>query len=754
MALSLRRPCCENPRSSRVTIGCAFGVIYELLQTCYVYEVTAILGSFAGETAERKAVPAAVLARIEQWLDSERGQLALWVPVAVGIGIGFWQSVGDSGLFPLLLFCAALLLFAFGTGFQSQLGRVMLVASLAITVGFGAIAFRSASVAQPVLGKVWIGTLYGRIEKVEMLAARDAIRLELGTDGQQDLPPKVRVNLSPEQYRPEFRNGAIVRLRARLMPPAGPMLPGGYDFSRRAWFQGIGATGSALGPVTLYEASRRPMWLAETRTGLSQHILSEMPEGTGAMGAALITADQGNISEADAQAMRDSGLAHLLSISGLHVTAVVGFLFLLCSRTLALFPAIALRFPVPVIAAAFAACGAVAYTLLAGAEVPTVRSCIAALLVLIALAIGRDALTLRLVAFGALVVLLFWPEAMAGPSFQLSFAAVATIIVLHDLPWVKRWTARREEPFGLRLIRGLFTLIITGIAIELVLAPIALFHFHRTGVYGALANVVAIPLTTFIIMPAQAIALLCDAVGIGGPFWWIAGKGISAILGIAHYISSLPGAVSMLPEMPLWAFLAMISGALLFGLLRSNARWLGLLPFLVGFFAMLLAPRPDLLVTGDGKHLAVVDADGNVALLRARAGDYVRDMLLENAGTTDDPKALDQWPGARCSPDICVIRIERDERSWKILATRTPYRVPTMEMTAACRRVDIVVSDRWLPSSCRPRWIKADRNMLDQSGGLAIYLADTRVLSVHGDNGHKPWVMAAREAKARAEPNQ
>jgi competence protein ComEC len=169
---------------------------------------------------------------------------------------------------------------------------------------------------------------------------------------------------------------------------------------------------------------------------------------------------------------------------------------------------------------------------------------------------------------------------------------------------------------------------------------------------------------------------------------------------------------------------------------------------------MLLAPRPDLLITGDGKHLAVVEADGNVALLRAKAGDYIRDMLLENAGTTAEPKALEQWPGAECSADICVIEIKRGGQSWRVLATRTPYPVPTMEMAAACKRVDIVISERWLPSSCRPRWIKADRNMLEQSGGLAFYLTDQKLVSVNESNAHTPWVKAARDAKVRAELSQ
>ena len=169
---------------------------------------------------------------------------------------------------------------------------------------------------------------------------------------------------------------------------------------------------------------------------------------------------------------------------------------------------------------------------------------------------------------------------------------------------------------------------------------------------------------------------------------------------------------------------------------------------------MISAPRPDLLVTGDGKHLALVDADGKVALLRSGAGDYVRDMLLENAGTNAEPTQIEDWPGVKCSPDNCIFDIKRGGRSWRILATRTGYQVPSMEMAAACRRVDIVVSDRWLPWSCKPRWIKADRNMLVQSGGLAFYLSQARIDAVNANNAHQPWVKAAKAAKAQAAETQ
>jgi competence protein ComEC len=701
----------------------------------------------AGEDA-RFSARRTLFVVIENWLDRERDQTPLWLPVGIGFGVAFWQFFGTSAWAGLAIACASLMLFGNLAPPYSRLRQLTRMAAVAILLGFFLIAFRSTTVVQPVLGKIWIGEFYGQIEAVENISARNVYRLRLATGSNSDLPPFVRVNLSPEQYQDDFQPGAIIRLRARLLPPAGPTLPGGYDFARRAWFQQIGATGTALGELQLFRKADGSAWFATQRTVLTEHILVSMPQGSGPIGAALVTGDQGHISPADAQAMRDSGLAHLLSISGLHVTAVVGFIFIAVSRLLSLSSWLALRIPIPVVAAGTAALGALGYTLLTGAEVPTVRSCIAAILILIALAMGREALTLRLVAFGALVVLIFWPEAMAGPSFQLSFAAVATIVVMHDLPVVKRFTERRDESLFKKGTRAVVSLILTGVAIELVLTPIALFHFHKAGLYGALANVVAIPMTTFIIMPLEALALVFDVVGLGQPFWWLAGQGIAAILTLAHYVSGLPGAVTMLPEMPIWAFGAFVVGALIFGLLTTAVRYYGVALCLFGIIFMVIAPRPDILVTGDGKHLALVSADGDIALLRGRAGDFVRGMISEKAGSDTEASQIEDWPGAQCTADNCVVTLMGRERSWTLLATRTRNPIPSMEMAAACKRVDIVVSDRWLPKSCRPKWIKADRQLLEQTGGLAFYLEAQRVVTANENSHHLPWVKAANAARA------
>lgn len=685
---------------------------------------------------------------IANWVDSESGQWPLWVPVCIGAGIVTWEYCGNGALWAVILSCGLLCVTGHFCGKISVLMAMVKIAALCFAAGFLAIFIRSEMTGAPPLEKMWIGEFYGRITKVEHIAARDIVRFELETGGHAGLPGKVRVNLDPDKFHPQFTSGAVILLRARLVPPAGPSVPGGYDFARRAWFDGLGASGTVLGEVRLYKASPSKPLLSSVRRDLSLHIRSKMPPESGSIAAALATGDRGAISDDDAEAMRNSGMAHLLSISGLHVTAVVGAIFLIISRILALFPPLALRFPVPLIAAGLAALGAIGYTLLTGSEVPTIRSCIAALMVLAALAMGRDALTLRLVVFGASLIMLLWPESLAGPSFQLSFAAVSTIIVLHESKWMRRFASSREEGMVRKMLRGTVILLITGAAIELILAPIAIFHFHKSGLYGALANVIAIPLTTFVVMPFEALALIFDLAGLGAPFWWVTDISLTAILLLAHGVSNAPGAVSMLPVMPDWAFGFMVVGALWFGIFRKRTRYLGVPAFLIGLAAMVSAPYPDILVTGDGKHLAVVDRDGRLALLRDRAGEYVRDTLRENAGVKADPVPIADWPGAKCSPDACIISIDRGGRRWNIMALRSRYYIPSMELAAACKRVDIVVSDRWLPRSCKPRWLRADRETLAHTGGLTFYLSGkftaAHVESVTANGRHHPWVEAAR----------
>lgn len=681
------------------------------------------------------------LDRLEMQLGTERDQLPLWVPIALGCGISVWFNLAHSDWWTAFLTaCLAVVILSSGFGHARRLGKAIFWFSLIAATGCGLIWLRSWSVAAPVLERPVVLFFNAEIEHVEPVLAREMIRLTLKTGADDKLPPRVRVNVPVERASPDLQPGALIQLRARLMPPAMAALPGAYDFAQRAWFLGLGATGQALSDIKLLRKAETSFAFSEYRQQLSAHIQAQMGGGAGAIGATLATGDRGAISEEDAEAMRRSGLAHLLSISGLHVTAVVGAAYLLLLKSLALSPRLALRLRLPIIAAAGAALAAVGYTLLTGAQVPTIRACVAALLVLIALVMGRSAITLRMVAAGALFVLIFWPESLVGPSFQLSFAAVTAIIALHEHPTIKAMFALRDEKLIRRIGRFILSLFLTGLVVEIALMPIALFHFHKAGLYGALANIIAIPLTTFVIMPLEALAILLDSVGLSAPIWWICEQALSGLIALAHFVSSRPGAVTMLPTMSIMAFGLILLGGLWLCLWRQKWRYWGLVPALIGAAMITTTRAPDIYITGDGRHVAIHDGQGGLAMLRIRSGDFIRGMILENAGIDGDAQALDDWSNASCNRDSCLVTLPVGGRNWYVLATRSGDHIPAMALSAACRRADIVVSERRLPDSCTPRWIKADQELLSRTGGMTIDLKSQRIETVLDRTGNHQWM--------------
>ena len=213
-------------------------------------------------------------------------------------------------------------------------------------------------------------------------------------------------------------------------------------------------------------------------------------------------------------------------------------------------------------------------------------------------------------------------------------------------------------------------------------------------------------------MPLEALALLLDLVGLGAPVWWLAGEALSLLVRLAHRVADAPGAVALLPAMPRGAYALIVAGGLWIALWRKSWRRWGLAAVAAGALWALVIPAPDLIVTGDGRHLVLRLPSGELALLRPRAGDYVRETLAELAGAEPDYRDLERLPTAACSPDLCVADLDAGGRRWRILATRTPNLVAWEEMRRACAEADIIVADRRLPRGCVPRWLKADRAML------------------------------------------
>jgi competence protein ComEC len=689
------------------------------------------LGTRAGAAAR------GALAAAEAWLEREREQVGLWAPVGLGAGIAAWFALPDA--LAWLAFCCGALGLACAAAMLPAGGRLrgMLVGGAVLAcIGCLLVWVKAALLGQPPLPRPVFVRMTAQVIHVQPVPAQGMVRASLRPVDAAGLPPLVRVNIADVDVPDGLGRGALIRVRSRLMPPAPPAVPGGYDFAARAYFQGIGATGKALRPVEVLRPSSETPPL---HTRLFGHILAQVDGPAEGIAAALATGDQGAIDDEQADAMRRSGLAHLLSISGLHVTALIGAVIFLVLRVTALSERAALGLPLMLIAATAGALAGIGYTWLTGAEVPTMRSCVAALLVLGGLAMGRDAMTLRLVATGALVVLCLWPEALVGPSFQMSFGAVTALIALGEHPRFRAFAAARDEGALRKGARMLAVTLATGIVVELVLMPIALFHFHKAGMLGAFANILAIPLTTFVIMPLEALALAFDMMGLGAPFWWLTARAIELLLLIAHGVAASPWSTMLAPPMERGLF-ALVGIGLLWCLLwRGRLRWLGAPPVALGVLLTLTAARPDILVTGDGRHVAVRTGNG-MAILRDRAGDYVRDTLAENAGHDGALLALADLPQARCSTDLCAVRMVAGGRNRQLLLTRSDVLIDRRSFARDCAGADIVVSDRRLPRWCRPRWLKVDRRLLARTGGLAISLENGEVHTVLQPGDAHPWI--------------
>jgi competence protein ComEC len=547
--------------------------------------------------AFRKSAPAmphwqarAVFASAEKLLEAERAQLAPWWVAGVGAGIALWLILADPSSWTALLVSLAGTTLL-GAALGGRIGRSLGLFALAMALGLSLIWWRSQEVAAPRLNETAIVAFSAEVLKAERLAAKGKLRLTLKPIG-SDLPPRVRVSIPLEEgagHGTRLGQGAIVRVRARLTPPMAMVLPGSYDFARDAWFKGLGATGRSLGPITLVRPARED-GLDSLRRRLDAHVRGQLAPSPAGIATALVTGDQGSVLEEDAEAMRRSGLAHLLSVSGLHIAAAVGFAYILVLRVLGLFPFLALRLNLVVVGFAAGALAGIGYTILTGLQVPTVRSCVAALLVLVGVVLGREAFSIRLIACGALVVLLVRPEALAGASFQLSFAAVTALVTLYASTWFKRHFERREESLPQAGVRAFGAMVATGLAVEIALMPFALYHFHRAGLYGVAANLVAIPLTTFVIMPLEAGALLLDSVGLGAPLWVLTGWSIDFLLKLAHTVAGLSGAVAILPTMPRPAFALIVLGGLWFRLWTRSWRWWGLAPVAAGICPTFSSP--------------------------------------------------------------------------------------------------------------------------------------------------------------------
>ncbi len=675
-------------------------------------------------------------------LITERERWALWIPVAIGLGVAVYFSLASE---PGLLASTGLVVVSAGLVAllrKHAAARALAIAIFAAACGFTAAELRTALVDAPVLGgKYQSVRVEGRVRDVEFLpGGRRLILGEVIIPGITEPPAQLRLRVAG--LDPLLVPGDWVRLRASLGPPSRPVAPGAYDFRRDLFFDRIGGVGFVMGRPRLIDPTvfgdspplGNRLWrrVADLRATIERRVLAAMPDRERAgVAVSFVTGSQTAVPNDALLAMRNSGLAHLLSVSGLHIGLAVGILFFLVRASLALVPPVALRWPIKKWAAGFALLGAAFYMILSGASVPVVRSFVMAAILLLAVIADRQPISMRPVAIAAVVVLLIWPDSLVGPSFQLSFAAIVALTAVWE-----ELSPRRAKEIGpvRRGFRWLIDLGLSSAVATLATAAFAIYHFNRLTGYGVIANMLAVPITGFWVMPWLILALILMPFGLESWALEPAGWGISAILWTANTVSSWPGAVALISVMPPPGLALVSLGGLWLCLWRQRWRYWGLGAIAAGLATILFVRPPDILISEDAKLVAITEADGSLRLSTGRAdrfaaGEWLRRIgqdqrILWNAAVEGDPRLV-------CTEGDC--RFKSAGRSVAILQKADGF-------AAACSDSDLVIVLVRVSAACRVAVIDPDR--LQQQGGHAIWLSQDglRIQSVRDGQGERPWV--------------
>ena len=602
------------------------------------YTMNGRLGNAGVWRAAAAYLPAAIAAERDRWV--------LWLPVSFGLGIAGYFSLPSEPPPWSIAVSAAMLAAAFV--FRRQPYGPALIGLAALAAGFSLAQIRTLAVAAPVLERrMGPVKVTGAIEAAS-LNRRGARRVTIYEPRISGLEPEMtprRIRISVRTADPALEPGRILSVWAILQPPLPPVVPGGFDFARRAWFQQLGAVGFAVSRPAISPAHDPPRLHARInrlRQRIVQRIAAALPGEEGTVAAALTTGERGAIPERVLVAMRDAGLAHLLAISGLHFSLVAALLFGGLRAALAAVPSVALRYPIKKWAAAGALAGAFVYLLISGTSIPTQRAFLMLSVVLLAVMLDRAAISMRLVAVAAAAVLLIAPESLLGASFQMSFAAVVALVAFYEAVSERLASLRADAGLARRVALYALGVGLTTVIAGLATAPYAIYHFNRFAVFGVVANILAVPITGLWIMPCAVVAFLLMPFGLEGLGLVPMGWGIAAVIAVAETVSSWPSAVRLIPAMPVASLAFATGGGLWLCLWRGRFRALGL----IGIAAAVpigLRDRPPDILTGLDRGAFAVRLDNGLAITPATRR-FTREYWLRNAGLAE-PVAMARRAG-------------------------------------------------------------------------------------------------------------
>ncbi|RNJ42937.1 competence protein [Mesorhizobium erdmanii] len=704
-------------------------------------------------------------------LELDRGIAFLLVPVCLAAGaIGYYSLAVEPdfakpvAVVVLMAVCALVS----RSWPKTHLG---FMAALLCALGLLAAKVETWRAGTQMLGSEISTQVTGRVVSLDRM---ETGRIRLTIDVTSTARPKLRyaperVRLSARDIPADMTAGSLVTGYAKLLPPTGPVRPDSYDFSFDSYFAGIGGSGFFLGNPKLVSATDGEIPLAarlfsgieNAREAIADHIRATVGGAEGEIAAALIVGVRAGIPDEINEAMRRTGIYHIISISGLHMALVAGTIMGLLRGAFALFPDFSARRPVKKYAAAAALFSIAAYLVISGVVVAAERSFIMLAVMLIAVLFDRAALTMRNLAISAIAVIVVSPHEVVGPSFQMSFAATAALVGAYA-GWADHHAGKARPPPPKRSLPGFLTrkfllatggLAMTSIIAGCATALFAIWHFQRVSPLSLFANLAVMPIVTVVMFLAVASALLMPF-GLDAPTLYLMGKGLTAMIAISAWISerSPVDAVGLISQQSV----LLMTIALVIATMATTWLRLAAVPFaLAGLLTVSDTRAPDVLISEDARLVALPIGGGELAVSRARPNEFtvdnwkralvsetivVPEMFDKADGQFDITDAANLPPGAPfyCTDGVCLARhpsgaiiahVEDRKDTWK-----------------ACGFADlIVVNDATGYDACHnPLVLVVTKRQLARKGSAAVFFdrqsaTGPPIISFAVDGPYRPW---------------
>lgn len=652
-----------------------------------------------------------------------------WLILSLGAGlIGYFALPYEPALWALYPAAFALGILAWHARFGAGLYGALVALFLILGVVLGAHTARLADAPQ--ILEETVERVTGTVVRVEQRTATRA-RVTLDNLIIEDLaadrtPERIRITIIAD--RGTIAPGDEIDVLARLGRPPEPVMPGARNMRRELYFDGIGATGFSYGRPTRIETSAREGFaprhlfhdIERVRLELAQRFAQTLPGDTGALAATLLVGKRDGLSEDSYEALRRAGLAHLLAISGMHMAMMTLSAIAVINLLLALHPSVSAARGTIRWAALAGLVIASGYLLLSGASTATQRAYIMIVIVLVAMMVSRRALTIRGVAFAALIVLLIHPESILGPSFQMSFAATLALVAFY---WAfttspRIWHFRNAfqssrlapvlRPFG--LVSGI---ALTSLVAGLATAPFAAYHFSIGAPLGLLGNVLALPLVSLIIMPAGLVALFLTPFALEAPALVVMGFGIDLVMVIARWVASMDGSRIAIAAITPQALVLLTLAGCLAALFVGYARLFALVPLAAIPIWGIFQPVPLLIVERDAATVAYMSSqeDGIGRLDRSitRGSGFSLEMWQQRLAL--EPQSTPPASDWTCDPLGCVLHLPDGKMVSHVLDVAA--------LAEECRLADIVITSLPVPNHCAAAQV-IDERVLGDHGAIAL----------------------------------